>query len=163
MKPKDLPPEVKERMFSQGAVIVFGPTYLNTTLAMQEQLAGQLVLSCERIDNLNIPSTLMLYCLMIFSHYLPNCKGRRVRDDDLQKWSSRFLKDITFRAATPLDTVPAEFASQEPEEKSLVGDETGDGVVLIVRWGPVESSHCIEVARALERSYERNGGYYRIP
>ncbi len=63
MKGKELPPEAKEMMFKQGGVIIFGPTYLNTTLQMQQDCKGQLVLSCERIDDLNIPSTLMLYCM----------------------------------------------------------------------------------------------------
>jgi hypothetical protein len=149
-------------MFEQGALLVFGPTYLNTTLEMQRQQdsRGELVLSCERIDDLNIPSTLMHHCVMVFSHYLPACKGRGVTDNDLETWRSELLGDVDFRAATPLDTVPAEFASEEPTDKRIVGDAATNDILLIVTWGPVESSHCVNVARSLERSYQKHGGYY---
>jgi len=160
MTAKELPPHVKQTMVKQGAVIIFGPTYLNATLGMQQYCKGQLVLSCERIDDLNIPCTLMRYCTMVFSHYLPDCKGKGVTQNDLEAWKSELLEDIVFRAATPLDNVPAEFIFQEPTEKRIVGDATTNEILLIVSWGPVESSHCVEVARSLERSYEKHGGYY---
>lgn len=160
MKGKELPPQVKERMLRQGAVIMFGPTYLHTTLEMQHHFEGKLVLSCERIDDLNIPDTLMLSCFMVFCHYLPNCKGRDVTENDFAPWERELLGDITFGSATPLDNVPEEDAFQEPREIGFDRGVTANEILLFVSWGPVESSHWVEKARSLERSYVKHGGYY---
>ena len=72
MAPKKLPPQVGEMMLLNGAVVAFGPDYLENSLLllkqMKETLAGMAVLTCEKIDDLRIPSGPVLNCLMIFFH-----------------------------------------------------------------------------------------------
>lgn len=147
MAPKELPPQIGEIMLRRGAVIVFGPEYLENSLLMlqemKEALASKAVLSCEKIDDLRIPSEPMLNCLMIFFHRAPPHMT-------FASWESALLEGVgTSTQVSKVEFVP-------------MGGERD--MQMILTWlRPVKSDLCVQTARAIERAYRENGGHYPKP
>lgn len=159
MAPKELPSQVGEMMLLNGAVVVFGPDYLENSLLMLEEnkdaLAGKAVLSCEKIDDLRIPAGPALNCLLIFFHRLP--PGTSV-----SSWQSALLKGIDLGSRPPKGLGVADKSPEDPKVELVpAGDRE---MHLILTWTrPLEATHFVETARALERSYLENGGQYGKP
>lgn len=157
---KELPPQVGEMMMMQGAVVVFGPDYLENTLLMIKEMKGALsdmaVLSCEKIDDLRIPSGPVLACSMIFFHRVPS-------EMTFGSWERALLKDVVLRSHPPKGLGVSDKSPEDPRVEFVeVGDERE--MQLILTWlRPLESSHFVQTARAIERSYLDNGGQYGKP
>jgi hypothetical protein len=143
----------KDLMMRHGGLIIFGPQYLETTLALVDLHNQRAVFSGARIDDLSIPETLMIECSLIFCHSLPWCKGRGVTSAELEKWSATLLDGIAFK---PAEVPGLKLEEIEEPSKRFTADKVTNDLLLLVQWGPVPSRHCVEVARALERSYVRN-------
>jgi hypothetical protein len=152
---KELPPQVGEMMLTRGAVVVFGPDYLENTLLMfkelQGALAGRACLSCEKIDDLRIPSGPVLNCLMIFFHRVPS-------DMSFASWEEALLKGIVLRSHPPEGLGVSDKSPEDPRVQFVpVGGNRE--MQLILTWlRPLESSHLVQTAQAIERSYLENGG-----
>ena len=160
MTPKALPPETKDRMFREGATIVFGPAYERATegitRTMKNPSQGQVLLGCERIADLDIPDTPMLWGMLVFAHVLPARSGGPLTNEELQKWSGKLLEGISFK---PQASQNIACATEEPEIR-FNADKGNTDILLTVTWTAVESGHCVAVARALEQSYQKHGGQY---
>ncbi|HLJ64372.1 MAG TPA: hypothetical protein VKT70_09710 [Stellaceae bacterium] len=151
----DVSERLKKLMMREGALIIFGPHYLNATLQLVNGDNQKAVFSCLRIDDVEVPDTLMINCALLFCHTLPWCVGRGVTRPDLAKWSTALLDGIILRPQRVPGLEPDEI--EEPSRK-FVADETTDDVMLLIGWGPVPSNHCVNIARALDRAYSKNGG-----
>lgn len=155
---KDLPPQVSEMMLLQGAVVIFGPDYLENTLLMHKDLmlAGKAVLSCEKIDDLRVPSGPVLNCVMIFFHRLPSHMT-------FGSWETALLKGIVLRSHPPKGLGVSDKSPEEPEVEFVSVGRKRE-MQLILTWKrPLEASHCVQTARAIERSYLENNGQYGKP
>jgi hypothetical protein len=144
---------LKNLMMRQGGLIIFGPQYLEATMALVDASKNKkAVFSGAKIDDLRIPETLMIDCSLLFCHSLTWCRGRGVTPAELKDWTAKLLDGIVFKPAE----VPG-LKTGEIEEPStqITADEKTNDVNLLVQWGPVPSRHCVEVARALERAYVR--------
>lgn len=155
MSPKELPPQTGELMMTKGAVVVFGPGYLENTLRLAKEAKGELekalVLSCERIDDLIIPDGPVHNCLMIFFH-------RKPAQFDLGAWDTALLQGIDLRAFPPRRLGVAD---RTPEEPTVELVPAGGELQLIISWlRPLESAHIVRTARAIERSFLEHGGEY---
>jgi hypothetical protein len=158
MPPKELPPQTGEVMMTKGAVVAFGPGYLENTLQLIKESKGALenglVLSCERIDDLIIPDGPVHNCLMIFFH-------RKPAHMDPGAWDTALLQGVDLRAFPPRRLGVAD---RTPEEPTVELVPAGDEMQLIVSWlRPLESAHIVRTARAIERSYVEHGGQYGHP
>lgn len=155
MAAKRLPPQTAELMLTKGAVVAFGPGYLENTLQLIKNTKGalenSLLLSCEKIDDLIIPDGPVHNCLMIFFH-------RKPARMDLGAWDTALLQGIDLRAFPPRRLgVP----DRTPEEPTVELVPAGEELQLIVSWlRPLESAHIVRTARAIEASYLANGGGY---
>lgn len=160
MAPKELPPQVGEMMLRQGAVVLFGPDYLENSLLLLKELkgalAGKAVLSCEKIDDLRIPRGPALNCVMIFFHRVPS-------DAALGSWEAALLKGVVPRSTPPQGLGVGDESPEDPTlEFAPAGEERK--MQLTLTWArPLEASHIVRTARALERSYLENGGRYGGP
>lgn len=143
---------LKDLMMSRGGVIIFGPQYLESAMALVESVKGQAVFSCAKIDDVVIPDTLAISFCLVFCHSLTRCHGAGVTSAELKEWSARLLEGIVFKPAAVPGLKPEEL--EEPSMRFSADGKTHD-VLLLVQWGPVLSKHCVDVARALERAYER--------
>ena len=146
---------LKSLMMRHGTVIIFGPQYLEATMALVQSDEMRAVFSCARIDDLAIPDILTIGCVMVFNHTVPSRQGPGVTRPELERWSAALLAGIVFRP----DQVPGLDADDidEPALELVADDKTNEATLSII-WGPVPSRHCLEVARALEGAYARNGG-----
>ena len=159
MTPKDLPPQIGEMMLTRGAVVLFGPDYLENTLEllkqMKDALDGMAVLSCEKIDDLRIPNGPMLNCSMIFFH-------RRPAHMDAGNWDTALLKGVDLISQPPKGLGVDD---QSPESPSVeLAPVSADEMQLIVSWlRPLASNHVVEAARAIESAFLEHGGRYNEP
>ena len=159
MAPKNLPTIVGEQMLLQGAVILFGPDYLENSLLMLKQfkgaLAGKAVLSCEKIDDLRVPGGPVLNCMMVFFHRVPD-------GATYMTWEKELLKDVALRSQPPKGLGVADRSPEEPKVELVPVNQKE--MQLIVTWlRPLEANHLVQTARALERSYLEKGGRYGKP
>ncbi|MGB7549414.1 MAG: hypothetical protein WBM14_16885 [Terracidiphilus sp.] len=143
---------LKNLMMRQGGIMIFGPNYLESTIGLSDYTAGKAVFSCAKVDDLEIPDTLMIDGALIFCHDLTWCKGRKVTSADLKQWTAQLLQGIVLKP----ESIPG-LRPDEIEEPALnmTGDEITNHLLLLVHWGPVPSKHCEQVARSLERAYAR--------
>jgi hypothetical protein len=148
----DTPGRLKDLMTRQGGLIVIGPQYLQTTMALVRPDNRKAVFSAAKIDDLAIPDALMIDCALIFAHSLNSCLGRGVTKPELEKWSAALLAGIVFKPAAVPGLAPGEIA--EPKRR-FTADEKTNELILLVQWGPVPSRHVVDVARLLERAYAR--------
>jgi hypothetical protein len=148
----DTSARAKDLMMRRGGLIIFGPRYLEATMALVDGKNEKAVFSCARIDDLSIPDALMLDCSLIYCHPLAWCRGRGVTPAELEKWSAKLLEGIVFKPSA-LPGLKAE-EIEEPA-KRFTADKVTNDLLFLVQWGPVPSRHCVEVARALERAYAR--------
>lgn len=146
---------LKTLMARQGGLIIFGPQYLQATMALVKSDNRKAVFSCARIDDVEIPDALMIDCSMIFCHDLPSCRGRGVTQPELEQWSATLLVGIVFRPAAVPGLAPEDI--DEPELRFTADQKTSE-LLFLVQWGPVPSSHCVAIARVLERAYVKAGG-----
>ncbi|MDD5305066.1 MAG: hypothetical protein PHS14_18360 [Elusimicrobia bacterium] len=156
MAQQELPPQTGERMIRHGAVVIFGPDYLENSLQllkeMKEALTSTVVLSCEKIDDLAIPSGPVLNCTMIFFHRKPSHM-------DAGAWDTALLKGADLSSRPPKGLGVADQSPEEPKVELVPAG--GDEMQLILAWlRPLESSHIVQAARAIERAYLENGGSY---
>lgn len=155
---KELPPRVGEIMMTQGAAVLFGPDYLENTLLLTKEgaLEGLAVLSCEKIDDLRIPSGPVLACSMIFFHRVPS-------DMSFGSWEEALLKSVVLRSHPPKGLGVSDKSPEDPKVEFVrVGGKRE--MQLILTWlRPLESSHLVQTARAIERSYLEHGGEYGKP
>lgn len=159
MTPKDLPPRTAELLLTRGAVVLFGPCYLDNSLRVIEAMNGALddiaVLSCERIDDLRLPNGPVLSCSMTFFH-------RRPAHMDVGAWDTALLAGIDLRSQPPKRLGVPDPSPEMPVVELVPAG--GDEMQLIVTWlRPLASSHIVETARALERSFVDHGGRYDDP
>jgi hypothetical protein len=149
------PPErLKDLMAREGALVVFGPQFQRAARALAPD-GGRAFFSAARIAEAEIPDGPMAGCTLLFCHGLPWRLGRGVTRSELEEWSAALLDEIAFRAPAAAGRSPEE--SAEPQ-RSFTADEKTNEIRLAVTWGPVASSHCVAVGRALERSYAKHGG-----
>ncbi len=139
-------------MMRQGGILIFGPNYIESTMGLSDYTAGKAVFSCAKIDDLEIPDTLMIDGALVFCHCLTWCNGRKVTKEELNKWTSQLLQGIVLKPESVPGLRPEEI--EEPA-MNMTGDEMTNHLMLLVHWGPVLSKHCVEVARSLERAYAR--------
>lgn len=156
MPAQDLPPQTGERMMTQGAVVLFGPDYLENSLLLAQEAkdatGSAAVLCCEKIDDLNIPDGPVLNCALIFFH-------RRPAHLDLGAWDTALLQGIDLRAVPPRGLGVADKTPEAPGVELVPVD--GTETQLILTWlRPLESGHILRVARAIERSFLQHGGAY---
>ena len=159
MTPEDLPPQVADMMMTQGAVVLFGPDYLDNSLElinqMKDALGGVAVLSCRKIDDLRIPDGPMLNCSMIFFH-------RRPAHMDAGKWDTALLKDVELISQPPRGLGVDDRSPEAPSVE--LAPVSADEMQLIVSWRrPLESNLVVEAARAIERAFLAHGGRYDEP
>jgi hypothetical protein len=147
-------------MFREGAIIVFGPAYARATEGIMRTLKdpsqGQVLLGCERIADLDIPDTPMLWGMLVFAHVLPARTGGALTNEELQQWSDKLLEGISLK---PQASENIACVAEEPEIR-FNADKGNTDILLTVTWNGVESAHCVAVARALEQSYQKHGGQY---
>jgi predicted ATP-dependent Lon-type protease len=148
----DTSARLRDLMMRQGALVIVGPQYLQTTMALVPPGNRKAVFSAAKIDDLEVPDALMLDCSLIFAHGLTWCLGRGVTKPELAKWSDALLAGIVFKPASVPGLEPAEI---ETPKRSFTADEKTNELILLVQWGPVPSAHVVEVTRALERAYAR--------
>ncbi len=143
---------LKNLMMRVGGILIFGPNYIESTMGLSSYTAGKAVFSCAKIDDLEVPDTLMIGGALIFCHCLTWCKDRKVTSDDLKAWTAKLLDGIVLRPESVPGLLPDEI--EEPA-MNMTGDEQTNHLMLLVHWGPVPSKHCVEVAHSLERAYAR--------
>ncbi len=141
---------LKSLMARQGGLIIFGPQYLQTTMALVKPDNRKAVFSGARIDDVEIPDALMIDCSLVFCHDLPWCHDRGVTRPELEKWSAKLLDGIVFRPAAVPGLAPEDI--DEPKLQFTADQKTNE-LLFLVQWGPVPASHCVAIARALERAY----------
>src|ERR1035437_11167178 len=93
----DTSARLKGLMTRQGGLIVIGPQYLQTTMALVRPDNRKAVFSAAKIDDLQVPDALMIDCGLIFAHSLTSCLGRGVTKPELEKWGSALLAGIVFK------------------------------------------------------------------
>ena len=140
----------------RGAIILFGPDYLENSLLlikqMKDALTSMAVLSCEKIDDLRIPNGPVLNCTLIFFH-------RRPSHMDAGAWDTALLKGVELRSQPPKGLGVTDTSPEEPTVELVPVDK--DEMQLILAWlRPLESSHVVAAARAIERAYQEYGGQY---
>jgi hypothetical protein len=144
---------LKNLMMREGGLIIFGPQYLEATMQLVDASKNKkAVFSCAKIDDLEVPETLMIDCSLVFCHSLTWCRGRGVTPAELKDWTAKLLYGIVFKPASVPGLKPADI--EEPT-RQITADEKTNDLLLLVQWGPVPSRHVVEAARALERAYAR--------
>jgi hypothetical protein len=143
---------LKDLMTRRGAVIVFGPQFLEATMNLVGPKNDKAVFSAEKADQLAVPDGLMIECSLVFAHSLAWCRGRGVTPAELKDWKNKLLDGITFKPAVVPGLSPEDI--EEPSYRFTADEKTND-VLFLAQWGPVPSRHCLEIARALERAYAR--------
>lgn len=159
MTPKDLPPKTGEAMLTRGAVVLFGPDYLENSLELIKEMKGKLaatvVLSCEKIDDIRIPNGPVLSCSMIFFH-------RRPARMDVGAWDTALLAGVDLRSQPPKRLGVPDKSPEMPTVELVPAGETE--MQLILTWlRPLASSHIVHTARAIEHAYLAHGGRYNKP
>jgi len=159
VSPKKLPPQAAEMMMLHGAAVLFGPDYLENSLqlmkAMKDRLGGMQILSCEKIDDLILPSGPVLACSMTFFHRMPPHMN-------FGTWDTALLKGVELASRPPKGLGVADQSPEDPKVELIpVG---GDEMQLVLAWlRPLEAAHIVLTARALERAYLEHGGLYPPP
>ncbi len=148
----DVAKRMKDLMARRGALIIFGPQYLQATMNLVNSTNGKAVFSCAKIDDLSVPDGLMIDCSMVFAHSLTWCRGRGVTAAELKDWNEKLLAGIAFKPASVPGLSPADI--DEPSLRFTADEKTND-LLFLAQWGPVPSRHIVEVARSLERAYAR--------
>jgi len=144
---------LKNLMAREGALIIFGPQFLEATAALVDASQNRkAVFSAAKAAELAIPDGLMIDCSLIYAHSLTWCRGRGVTPADLEEWKDELLKGIAFKPASVPGLAPADI---EAPYLKMTGDATTNDVLFLVSWGPVPSKHCVDVALALERACAR--------
>jgi len=156
MPPKDLPPQTAELFLTRGAVVLFGPDYLDNSLQLINEMKGALdgiaVLSCEKIDDLRLPNGPVLNCSMIFFH-------RRPARMDVGAWDTALLEGVNLQSQPPKGLGVADQSPEMPNVELV--PVSGDEMQLIVTWlRPLASNHIVETARAIERAFLEHSGRY---
>ena len=157
MPPKELPPQIGEIMLQRGALVLFGPGYLENALRLVEDLKGETpdiaIISCEKIDDVRIPDGPVLTGSLMFFH-------RKPAHLDAGAWDTVLLQGLDLRSMPPRRLGVPDRTPEEPAvELAAAG---GDEMQLILTWlRPLESGHLVRIARAVERSYQEHGGLYR--
>jgi len=145
-------------MGSVGGIIIFGPRLANPPTVMYPfPSEPRPVFSGRRIDEIAIPDTIMIRCGMVFSHHVPgHDDGTAVSDADLKTWVHALMPAIVPRLQPK--SVPGLRPEQiEKPRWNFSGSTTGE-LELWIEWGWVKSTHCVDVARAIEQAYEKAGG-----
>ncbi|MDP3543029.1 MAG: hypothetical protein Q8T11_11245 [Elusimicrobiota bacterium] len=143
-------------MLQNGAVVLFGPSYLENSLQLVNGLKGAIpdlaILGCEKIADLRIPDGPLLNGSLIFFHRKPSHM-------DAGEWDSILLQGIDLRAFPPRRLGVGDRSPEEPTVELVPAG--GAEMQLIVTWlRPLESGHLVRAARALERSYMEHGGQH---
>ena len=78
-------------------------------------------------------------------------------------WETALLKGFDLSSQPPKGLGVSDKSPEEPKVEFVrVGGDRE--MQLILTWArPLESSHCVQTARAIERSYLENGGQYVKP
>lgn len=159
MPESDLPPQAAEIMLQNGAALLFGPSCLENSLQLINDLKGAIpdlaIFSCEAIDDLRLPDGPALNGSLIFFH-------RKPAHMDPGAWDTTLLRGIDLRSFPPRRLGVADRTPEEPTVELVPAG--GAEMQLIVTWlRPLESGHLVRVARAIERSYREHGGQYHDP
>lgn len=157
MTPNDLPPQAAELMLQNGAAVLFGPSYLENSLQLVQDLKGAIpdlaLLGCEKVDDLRLPDGPLLNGSLIFFHRKPDHL-------DAGAWDTTLLQGIDLRSFPPRRLGIGDRSPEEPTVELVPAG--GAEMQLIVTWlRPLESGHLVRVARAIERSYGEHGGQHR--
>lgn len=146
-------PRLKDLMMRRGGLIIFGPQYLEATMNLVDASRNdKAVFSCAKIDDVQVPETLMIGCSLIFAHSLTWCRGRGVTSAELKDWNEKLLAGIVFKPASVPGLSPEDI--DEPSLRFTADEKTND-LLFLAQWGPVPSKHVVQVSRALERAYMR--------
>jgi hypothetical protein len=148
----DVSKRLQDLMARRGALVIFGPQYVEATMNLVGKGNDKAVFSCDKIDELSIPDGLMIGCSMVFAHSLTWCRGRGVTAVELKDWNEKLLAGIDFKPASVPGLSPADI--DEPSLRFTADEKTND-LLFLAQWGPVPSRHVVEVARSLERAYAR--------
>lgn len=144
---------LKDLMARRGALIIFGPQFLEATMTLVDPARGdKAVFSAAKADELAIPDGLMIGCSLIFAHSLTWCRGRGVTQAELADWKDQLLAGIEFKPASVPGLAPEDI--DEPALRFTADAQTND-LLFLAQWGPVPAKHCLDVARSLERAYAR--------
>ncbi len=86
-----------EDMLRQGALIVFGDQFLDVAGGLaKEGMDGVPILAGQRVADLKLPDTLMLFAMLVFAHTLPGPKGKPATQSDLAAWKEKLFDRIDF-------------------------------------------------------------------
>jgi hypothetical protein len=144
---------LKDLMTRRGALIVFGPQFLEATMNLVDAKSNdKAVFSAAKAEELAVPDGLMLDCSLIFAHSLTWCRGRGVTADELKDWKEKLLEGIAFKPASVPGLAPEDI--DEPALRFTADEKTND-LLFLAQWGPVPARHVLEVARSLQRAYAR--------
>ena len=148
-------------IYNRGVLIIFGPNFMKAaaeTLKSKDEIMnefdGNIIFSCESLEDLTIPNSLTPRCIINFTHYLPVAKGRAVTNEEMKLWGDQLFSDINI--------YPELSDGKNPQFKraTLVGNKTDNEVLLFMRWGNVNTDFCVAIAKEFENSYKANNGYY---
>src|SRR5580692_8057140 len=120
---------LKKLMARRGGLIIFGPQYLEATMALVDGRNDKAVFSCARIDDVVVPDALMINCSMIFCHSLKWCSGRGVTSAELQEWTAQLLKGIVFKPSSVPGLSPEDI--EEPSKRFTADEKTNDLLFLV--------------------------------
>lgn len=148
----DVSKRLKDLMARRGALIVFGPQFLEATMNLVGPSNDKAVFSAAKAEELAVPEGLMIECSLVFAHSLTWCRGRGVTQAELKDWKDKLLAGITFKPAIVPGLSPEDI--DEPSYRFTADEKTND-VLFLAQWGPVPSRHVLEIARTLERAYAR--------
>jgi hypothetical protein len=157
---KIIPLNIQKNIFEEGILIIFGPNFLKATEDVLKETHGNIefkgntIFTCKYIDDIKIPKSLTRRCILIFNHYLPAAKGRKVTNEDIEIWREQLLSGINIRPELS-DGLNSKF-----ESASIFGNKTDNELVVFIGWTNVNTDFCVKVAKEFERSYKANKGYY---
>ena len=144
---------LKDLMIRRGALIVFGPQFLEATMNLVDSAGNdKAVFSAATVGELAVPDALAISCSLIFAHCLTWCRGRGVTAAELKDWNEKLLEGIAFKPKSVPGLKPEDI--DEPSLRFTADEKTND-LLFLAQWGPVPSAHCVEIARSLERAYAR--------
>jgi hypothetical protein len=139
-------------MLAQGGVVVFGDQFVDAAAEFAKQVSGTPVLSGQRVADLKLTDTLMLYAVMVFAHTLPGGDGRPATQAELAAWKDKLFDRVDFIAGD--EPMPnAEFALSEGTRDvttilTWMAPATGD-------WQGVRTGQLRRIATQFEARHDR--------
>lgn len=143
--------EIVERMANRGCLIIVGAGYVEATKHLQDTPNISVFFSGAKIGDLVIPDALMIRCGLLFCNSFPLPRGRKANQAEIEKRFSELEAGIILKPMNIPGLKPEEI--DEPKVSRTCNLDTSN-FSLLIQWGPVQSTHCVNVARALETSLQ---------